>query len=129
MLVTFWIRLHLVKLPINCLCVSDFQPIHMHTQMLFILKDVNFAGSSSENVSEGMSCDRGASGSRKPWQNKYNANWREENGDRSARGKWGGQYNEGRSRGDKWNNSRGDNMQQRKPRQGGFAGSDSGSSA
>lgn len=68
--------------------------------------DVYSVGSSSgENVSEWRSWDKGSNGGGKPWQNKDRANWRQENGDRSARGKWGGQIDEERSKGEKWNNS------------------------
>ncbi|XP_023716578.1 maternal protein tudor isoform X3 [Cryptotermes secundus] len=59
---------------------------------------------SGENESEWKSWDKGGSGGSKPWQNKDRANWRQENGVRSARGKWAGQGDEERSKG----NNRGD---------------------
>lgn len=109
---------------LRTICVSDS---HAYTNV--ILKDANSVGSSSsDNVNEWRSFDKGVSGGGKPRQNKYHANWREENGDRSARGKWRFQGNEERSKGEKWNNSRGDNVQQRKSRQDSIPGSDSGSS-
>jgi len=69
---------------------------------------VNFGIRSGENISEWRSRDRDGSGGGKPWQNKDAASWKEENGERSAKGKWGGLGDGGRSRSGKWN-SQGDN--------------------
>ena len=90
-----------------CPCFHITKCTFLHELVL-----VNVGSRSGENVSEWRSRDRdgsggGGGGGGKPWQNKDPASWKEENGERGAKGKWGGHGDGGRSRSGKWN-SRGD---------------------
>lgn len=85
-----------------CPCFHTNKYTFLHETIL-----VNVGSRSGENISEWRSRDRDGSGGGKPWQNKDPASWREENGERGAKGKWGGHSDGGRSGSGKWN-SRGD---------------------